>query len=100
MVQTAVDRAVVKGRVVIAGVCGKPDSIQPIAALMKEVNLRFVVFYTLQEFLLAARALAAGEIAADQLIAGEIGFDQFDETFSSLADGRLRGKYLVLPGTT
>lgn len=72
--------------------------VEPLAVGLHAVSAaRFVVFHTLREFVQSASALGAGEIGADHLVAGAVGFDRFDETFSNLAGGELRGKYLLRP---
>ena len=57
-------RRCVHGHVVIAGVCTKPDPYVPIAALMKELTIDFVVYYTRREFFSVADALAHGAVDA------------------------------------
>jgi len=41
MIQAAVDAAGARGKVVVAGVCAVPDQILPLAAVLKEVQVRF-----------------------------------------------------------
>ena len=45
MVQASIDAAGVHGKVVIVGVCSKPDPFVPVVALMKELTMHFVVYY-------------------------------------------------------
>jgi len=97
MAQIAVDAARTRGHVVIAGVCTAPDETQPIVALMKEIDVRHVVYYTDAEFDLAARLLASGAIDPAPFISGCTDLDGFDSTFAGLSSGHLRGKHLVQP---
>ena len=39
-----------KGRIVVAGVCAEQDPFWSMAALMKELTIRFAVYYTPDEF--------------------------------------------------
>src|SRR5690606_37499343 len=62
MIEAAIGAAGVLGRVVVAGVCTHPNTIQPLGAVLKEVSMRFAVYYRRQEFELVADALASGLI--------------------------------------
>jgi (R,R)-butanediol dehydrogenase/meso-butanediol dehydrogenase/diacetyl reductase len=97
MAQLANDAATTRGRVIVAGVCTAPDETQPIVALMKEIDVRHVVYYSKAEFDLAARLLASGAIDPAPFISGSTDLDGFDSTFAGLSSGHLRGKHLVQP---
>jgi 2-desacetyl-2-hydroxyethyl bacteriochlorophyllide A dehydrogenase len=98
MTQAAVDSVATRGRVVVAGTCAGPDEIQPLTALMKEVDVRWAVYYTRQEFSVAAQLVASGRLDIGRLVTGRTSFDGFDTTFGGLARGELKGKYLLQPG--
>jgi len=49
-----------RGRVVVVGVCMQPDMIFPALAIIKEVELRFVVAYHRRDFELALEMLDRG----------------------------------------
>ncbi len=51
-------------RVVVVGVCMEPDSIRPVMAINKEIDLRFVVGYTPLEFRDTLHMLADGKVNA------------------------------------
>jgi (R,R)-butanediol dehydrogenase/meso-butanediol dehydrogenase/diacetyl reductase len=96
-VQAAVDAAGVRGRVVIAGVCVVPDQIVPIAALMKEVEVRFAVYYRGGEFAAAADLLASGSIDAAALVSRHVGLEGVDRAFQTLLSTTTERKILVTP---
>src|SRR5581483_10743085 len=97
MVQAAIDAAGVHGRVVIAGGCAKPDQIMPVAALVKEVDLRFAVYYRRDEFVAAAALLASGEIDARAFVSGHVALDGVQGAFGTLLSTTTERKILVTP---
>ena len=99
MVQVAVDAAAVRGRVVIAGVCMQPDQIVPLTAIMKEVQVRFAVYYRASEFAAAASALADGLVDADAFVTGTVGLDGVTAAFGTLLSTSTERKILVTPGS-
>ncbi len=100
LIQAAVDAVGVRGRVVVAGVCMAPDTIVPINAVMKEVEVRFAVYYRNDEFAAAAALLNHGGFAVDAFISGSVdlaGVQGAFEALTSHAGGA--GKTLVIPGS-
>jgi (R,R)-butanediol dehydrogenase/meso-butanediol dehydrogenase/diacetyl reductase len=98
MIQAAVDAAAVHGRVVVAGVCMQPDQIVPLTAIMKEVEVRFAVYYRRQEFAAAASLLAAGEIDPAPFVTGRVGLDGVGDAFTRLRSTTTERKIVVVPG--
>ena len=97
MVATAIDAADVKGRVVIAGVCTAPDTFVPISAVMKEVDMRFAVFYRHDEFQLVARLLSEGQLPVDGFVTRRVGLDGVGTAFADLKAATGDRKILVVP---
>jgi 2-desacetyl-2-hydroxyethyl bacteriochlorophyllide A dehydrogenase len=97
LVQVAIDAAAARGRVVIAGVCAVPDRITPVVALLKEVEVRFAVYYRGQEFGAAAALLEQGGVDTSAFVAGHVGLDGVQGAFESLVSGAGQGKILVKP---
>lgn len=97
LVQTAIDAAVTRGRVVIAGVCVSADSILPVTALVKEVEVRFAMYYRGDEFAAAARLLESGGINADAFVSGQVTLDGITDAFSRLLTQAGDRKILVVP---
>jgi hypothetical protein len=93
MIQSAIDAAATRGRVVIAGLCMAPNSIMPIAALLKEVAVRFAVCYRKSEFFLAASLLGAGRLDVDGMVTARVALDAVGEAFTRPTDdnGRAQG---------
>ncbi len=97
MIDTAVGAVRPRGRVVIAGVCTAPDPIMPVLALIKEVEIRFAVYYTRAEFAQVARLLAAGELDAGAFVTDRVVLDGIDAAFEELKGPTTNRKVLVLP---
>ena len=96
LVQTAIDAAVTRGRVVVAGVCVSADSILPVTALVKEVEVRFAMYYRGDEFAAAARLLESGGINVNAFVSGQVALDGITDAFSQLLTRGGR-KLLVVP---
>lgn len=95
----AIDRALPHGQVVVAGLCTRADTIYPGAALMKELQLRFAVGYSLAELQHTADRMAADALDLGHAYVGEtIGLDTLSATFERLRGDGFHGKVLVDPG--
>ena len=98
MLQAAIDATTLHGRVVVAGVCTAPDPVVPITAVMKELEMRFTVFYRLREFAAAAAVLADGAFPAEAFVSTRIGLDGVGDAFTRLvAHASDERKVLVFP---
>lgn len=86
-----------KGRIVVAGVCTEQDPFWSMAALMKELTIRFAVYYTPQEFRTVIEAFGSGVIEPDRLVGRTIGLDALGEAFDALSEGSTAGKILIMP---
>lgn len=87
-------------RVVVVGVCMEHDTIQPILAINKELNLQFVLGYTPEEFARTLRCIAEGEMDVAPLVTGRVGIDGVAGAFESLAQPDEHAKILVEPWRT
>ncbi len=72
------------GRVVIVGVCTEEDAFAPIAAMRKELDLRFSLGMERAEVEMALAALAAGRIVTAPMITHTMPLDALPRAFSSL----------------
>ena len=86
-----------KTRVVVAGVCMKPDLFRPVMAINKEIDLRFVLGYDPLEFYNTLRMLADGQIDASALVTGTVGLDGVAGAFDALARPETHAKLLIDP---
>jgi 2-desacetyl-2-hydroxyethyl bacteriochlorophyllide A dehydrogenase len=92
-----VKAAKLHGRVVMAGVCGQPDPYMPITALLKELTIDFVVYYTRREFGHVVDALARGAIDPAPFVTQRVSLDGINDAFNRLTVDKEQRKVLVLP---
>ncbi|MEX1009344.1 MAG: alcohol dehydrogenase catalytic domain-containing protein [Acidimicrobiia bacterium] len=85
------------GHVVMVGVCTKPDPYVPMAALIKELAMDFVVYYTRREFFSVVDALGQGAIDAAPFVTRRVGLEDANDAFAELIAAKDQRKILVLP---
>jgi (R,R)-butanediol dehydrogenase / meso-butanediol dehydrogenase / diacetyl reductase len=97
MTDVCVSASTLHGHIVIAGVCTKPDPYVPIGALMKELSVDFVVYYTRREFFSVVDGLAHDAIDAAAFVTKRVTLDEADAAFTELTEAKDQRKILVLP---
>jgi (R,R)-butanediol dehydrogenase/meso-butanediol dehydrogenase/diacetyl reductase len=97
LIAQAIDQARIKGTVLILGLCTRPDSFIPFAALSKEVRLVTSAFFTRQEFEGALDALTAGSAEPRLLVTDTIALDAVPATFEALKTRTHQCKVLIAP---
>jgi threonine dehydrogenase-like Zn-dependent dehydrogenase len=85
------------GTVVVAGVCMEPDPFVPLVALLKELTVRFVVYYRRREFAHSLDALARGLIDPAPFITDRVTLDGIGDAFAALPVNPGQRKVLVRP---
>jgi threonine dehydrogenase-like Zn-dependent dehydrogenase len=90
-------RAPAAAQLVVAGVCMPPDTVHPLYAAAKQINVQFVFGYDPNEFAQTLRAIAEGDIDVAPMITGEVGLDGLDGAFLDLANPEQHCKILVTP---
>lgn len=86
--QQAMELATRGGRVVVVGVCMKPDTIYPMVGINKQLALQFVLGYTPEEYAEALTALGDGTIDTAPMVTRTVSLDELPAAFESLADPR------------
>ena len=86
-----------QSRVIVAGVCMKPDQFRPAMAVGKEIDMRFVFGYTPLEFRDTLYMLADGKLNASPLITGTVGLNGVAAAFEALGDPETHAKILIDP---
>jgi (R,R)-butanediol dehydrogenase/meso-butanediol dehydrogenase/diacetyl reductase len=97
LVQDAIDAAAVHGRVVVAGVCLVHDQIRHVPAVMKEVQVRYAVYYRSEEFAAAAALLESGTLDPTDFVTRTVTLDAVGQAFDDLQSGSGDRKVLVDP---
>jgi threonine dehydrogenase-like Zn-dependent dehydrogenase len=97
MVQSLMDDAPPRTRLVVVGVCMQTDTIEPFVAVTKEIELRFSFGYTPDEFAATLERLAGGVPGADLLITATVDLAGTPGAFEALRTPGEHGKILVTP---
>ena len=97
LIQQVLEKAPKDARVVIVGVCMEADTIEPLFAIFKELNLQFVLGYTPEEFARSLHLPAEGKVDAQALITGKVGLDGVKGAFAELGNPEKHTKILVEP---
>ncbi|MGO9654179.1 zinc-binding dehydrogenase [Mycobacterium sp.] len=84
-------------RIVVAGICMTSDTFEPVVAILKEVDIRFAIMYSAEEFAQTFAHLAAGDLDVAPLLSGTVGMDQMADAFDRLANSPSDAKILLDP---
>ena len=96
-IQQSVDLVRIGGVILSLGGCIHPDTIMPVIAMMKEVNLRFSVAYGLSEFRRAVSEFDAGSVSPRTMIGDTIGLAALPDRFEAMRSGSHAAKIMVNP---
>lgn len=86
-----------RSRVAVVGVCFEPDTLSSIVALMKEVSVRFAVYYTPEEFRTVIDAFASGQVDPTRLLSSSADLATINSAFERFAADPAPGKVLLTP---
>jgi len=86
-----------RGRVVVAGVCNHPDTIFPLAGILKEATLHFVLAYELADFRYTVAMLEQGRLDPAPMVTDRIGLAEVPAMFETLAAPTTQAKVLIDP---
>ncbi len=98
MIDASVDQARLFGQVVVVGACMEQDRLHPMKALAKEIDMRFALGHTREDFAFVVDCLARGLIDPAPMITGVVGFDGFAAAFEGLRTAKEACKLLLQPG--
>ncbi len=97
IVQQIIDGAPLMSRVVVVGVCMQVDRFEPALAIVKEIDLRFVINHTPLEYRDTVHMIADGKVNCAPMITGEVGLAGVDNAFTALKDPETHAKILINP---
>jgi threonine dehydrogenase-like Zn-dependent dehydrogenase len=76
----------------------QPDTIRPMAAIVREITMRFAYAYSLEEFADTLRRIAEGELGdLSPLITDTVDLAGVPRAFDALADPGRHAKILITP---
>jgi threonine dehydrogenase-like Zn-dependent dehydrogenase len=84
-------------QIIVAGVCMEPDTIEPFLAVIKQIDIRFVVGFTPEEFSQSLNDIAEGRIDAGSIITDVVGLDGVADAFRLLSDPHSQVKITIEP---
>lgn len=84
-------------RIMVLGVCLQTDQIRPLIAINKELNIQFLLGWSIEEFHLSLRHIADGTFDVAPLITDRVSLDEVPATFDALATPNAQAKVLVKP---
>ncbi len=84
-------------RLVIVGVCMQEDTIVPMAGIEKEIQMKFVLGYTPDEYAETLGAITSGGIKPGPIVTGRVGLDGVEGAFQTLGDPEEHCKIMVTP---
>lgn len=97
MIQNIFQGAAQDARVIVVGVCMESDRQDPLLAIFKELSLQYVLAYTVDEFAVALKLLADGDVDGSALITSRIGLDGVAAAFDELAKPQSQIKVMIEP---
>ena len=84
-------------RIVVVGVCLQMDHARPLIAVNKELNVQYVLGYSLKEFKETLEFIADGTFSVDALITARIGLDDVATAFDELQTPDHHAKIVIQP---
>jgi threonine dehydrogenase-like Zn-dependent dehydrogenase len=97
VIQQLLEGAPRNTRIVVAGACMELDHFEPMFGINKEINIQFVLGYSMEEFASALRFLAEGQLVGDVMITGTVGVAEVPAAFNELGNPERHAKILVQP---
>ncbi|MHB8529922.1 MAG: zinc-binding dehydrogenase [Caulobacteraceae bacterium] len=98
LLQALAQDAPAGSRIVVAGVCMQTDTIEPLAFTAKEIELRFVLGYSPEEFAASLRRLSEGTTRYGGIISSVVGLAETPKAFVRLQTDKSQIKIMVAPG--
>ena len=84
-------------RIIGVGIPGGEETILPLVAIVKEIQITFVIYYTAEEFAEALMLVRTGAVDWHPLVTGKVGLDNVTEAFAALSDPEAHAKILIEP---
>ncbi|MEM7018560.1 MAG: zinc-binding dehydrogenase [Pseudomonadota bacterium] len=84
-------------RIVVVGVCLQMDHSRPLIAVNKELNVQYVLGYSMSEFKDTLHFIAEGAFNIEPLITDQVGLHGVSDAFDALSDPEKHAKILVTP---
>jgi (R,R)-butanediol dehydrogenase/meso-butanediol dehydrogenase/diacetyl reductase len=97
LIAQSMNSAGFRARVVVVGVCTHPDTIFPLAGILKETSVHFVLAYELADFQYVVAMLEQGRIDPSPMVTDRIALAEVPDMFETLATPTTQAKVLIDP---
>ena len=84
-------------RIIGTGIAAGEESFVPMLAIVKELQLTFVIYYTAEEFAEALSLVRSGAFDWRPLVTGKVGLEGVPQAFTDLSDPEQHAKILIQP---
>ena len=84
-------------KIMVVGVCMQQDHIRPLIAINKELNVHFLLGWSMEEFKESLQFISEGKFDVTPLITSRVSLDEVPAAFESLATPNEEAKVLVKP---
>jgi threonine dehydrogenase-like Zn-dependent dehydrogenase len=99
LIQQCIDLSRPRGKIVVVGVLMMEDAIVPISAILKELDIQFVLGYIDEDFAIVLDALAKKSINAKAMISDIVGLGELPSAFEALRKPQSQIKVLIRPNS-
>ena len=82
---------------VVTGIAPGEESFLPMVAIMKEISMTFVIYYTQDEFAHALDLIGSGSFNWRAMHTGTVGLSEIPQAFADLRDPERHAKILIDP---
>ncbi|MCB0866907.1 MAG: hypothetical protein KDB58_14455, partial [Solirubrobacterales bacterium] len=97
LLQEMIAGAPAGSRISVAGINLDADTIEPAHGVLKELDIRFCLYYTPEEFAETLALLDSGDLDVTALITGTVGFEGVADAFERLGTSPTDAKILIDP---
>ena len=98
VLQAITEAAPTGSQIIVVGVCMQTDRLEPAIAIAKELDYRFVLGYSAEEFAQTLGNIAEGRIDAAPILTGRVGLSGVAGAFAALATPGEQAKIVIEPG--
>jgi hypothetical protein len=97
LIQELISGVPAGSRIVVAGLNIDTDHFEPAQGVLKELDIRFSLYYTPEQFAETFAHLAAGDFDVAALLTGTVALDAVSDAFARLGTFPHHGKILLDP---
>ena len=100
MIQESISLVRTEGKVVVVGVCMQQDQFFPTTAILKEIQLQFVLAYHKQDFEFTVAMLEQGRLFSAPMITDVVNLNELPSAFEALRTPESQCKIIVEPSAS